>query len=360
MSVARGFGLNGKSIYTNIAKPMDINLQFAVTPTNGLGITSLKSNGYVRNVFMHTSTTPTANDGYTNPNPANGYALIQFKNNFNYYLNGYAQAQVPTATSTKIDNSALTAGLAYVITIVGNSTLAQWQAIGLPPGITPAVGVSFIAIAVGAGANTSTSRVQLPTTSGVFGVEVVGNPSVSLASSTIATNGGAWLLLQFMGATFTAGAYTPAGTISAPTFTGSAASLTGTNSVPTFTGSALGNHTHDLLLKNAAVSDGATTRVNAGANLLGANTGGDLTITGAGANGGVVNASGGTPAGTISAPIFTAGAYTPAGTNSVPVFTGSAGSLTGTLALGIAAPATGSIISLMFRYDGSSVTIDGL
>jgi hypothetical protein len=50
-------------------------------------------------------------------------------------------------------------------------------------------------------------------------------------------------------------------------------------------------HTHDLLLKNAAVADGATTRVNAGANLLGANTGGDLTVTGSGANGGVVAAT---------------------------------------------------------------------
>lgn len=50
-------------------------------------------------------------------------------------------------------------------------------------------------------------------------------------------------------------------------------------------------HTHNLLLKNAAVADGATTRINAGANLLGANTGSDITVTGAGANGGVVNAS---------------------------------------------------------------------
>jgi hypothetical protein len=46
-------------------------------------------------------------------------------------------------------------------------------------------------------------------------------------------------------------------------------------------------HSHNLLLKNAAVADGATTRVNAGANLLGANTGADLTIAGGGANGGV-------------------------------------------------------------------------
>lgn len=48
-------------------------------------------------------------------------------------------------------------------------------------------------------------------------------------------------------------------------------------------------HTHDLLLKNAAVADGASARVNAGANLLGANTGGDLTVTGSGANGGIVS-----------------------------------------------------------------------
>lgn len=51
----------------------------------------------------------------------------------------------------------------------------------------------------------------------------------------------------------------------------------------------LASHNHDILLKNAAVADGATTRVNAGANLLGANTGGDLTVTGGGANGGVVS-----------------------------------------------------------------------
>lgn len=46
-------------------------------------------------------------------------------------------------------------------------------------------------------------------------------------------------------------------------------------------------HSHSLVLKNAAVADGATTRVNAGANLLGANTGSDITVVGGGANGGV-------------------------------------------------------------------------
>lgn len=46
-------------------------------------------------------------------------------------------------------------------------------------------------------------------------------------------------------------------------------------------------HSHTLNLKNAAVADGATTRVNAGTNLLGANTGSDIAVAGGGANGGV-------------------------------------------------------------------------
>ncbi|MES2347835.1 MAG: hypothetical protein V4641_09740 [Pseudomonadota bacterium] len=328
MSTPRGFGLNGKSLYSNVAMPKDVNLQFTVTPTNGLGVTSLKSNGYVRNVFMHTSTTPTANDGFTNPNPAAGYAAIQFKNNFNYYLSNHCSFQTPTATSTAIDNAVLTAGLVYVITIVGDATLAMWQAVGLPAGLTPTVGQSFVALTTGAGGGTSTSRVQLPTTSGIYGVEVCGSPATMLSNSNIASNGGAWVIVKFMIPTFTAGAYTPVGTVAAPTFTGSP----------------LATHTHDLFLKNGAVVDGTTTTVNAGANLLGANTGGDLTVTGGGANGGIVLASGGTPA----------------GTNSAPAFTGGAASLTGSLALAAGAPATGTVISMKWMWDGSTATVDGI
>lgn len=51
------------------------------------------------------------------------------------------------------------------------------------------------------------------------------------------------------------------------------------------------SHSHNLSLKNAAVADGATTRVNAGTNLLGANTGSDITVAGGGANGGVAAVS---------------------------------------------------------------------
>ncbi len=294
----RGFGLNGKSLYTNIAKPMEVNMTFTVTPTNGLGVTSLKSNGYVRNVFMHTSTTPTANNGYTNPNPAAGYAAIQFNNNFNRYIGMTSSFVGVTATSTKIDDSALTAGVVYVITVLGDSTEAVWHAVGVPAGITPAVGVSFIALTVGAGAGTSTSRVQLSTSSGISAVEVVGDPNTTIASSNIATNGGAWVLVKFLGELAAITNFTPAGTIN----------------TPTFTGAALGTHTHSI----PAGTDGA---------------GGTSGAT-----------SGGTPAGTISA----------------LTFTGTAGAVTGTVSLGASAPTTGAVVSLGFLFDGSSVSIDGL
>lgn len=298
MSVVRGFGLNGKSIYENVAKPQVVNLQFTVTPTNGLGVTSVKSNGYVRNVFMHTSTTPAANDGYTNPNPANGYALVQFTNNFNYYLSGYTQFISPTTSSIKIDNAALTVGSAYVISTLGDATAAQWLAVGVPPGITPAVGVSFIATATGAGsANSSTSRVSTPTSSGIVGVEVVGTPSTMLASSNIASNGGAWLMLQFLGGTFT--------------------------------GSALAAHSHDFLVKGGQAASTTNNIAAYAGPLIGKEAATDATFAGGSStNGGVQTASAGTPAGTI--------------------------------AYAAAAPTTGTIVCMSFKYDGSTVTIDGL
>lgn len=51
------------------------------------------------------------------------------------------------------------------------------------------------------------------------------------------------------------------------------------------------SHSHSLTLKNAAVADSAGARVNAGTNLLGANTGSDITVAGGGANGGVAAAT---------------------------------------------------------------------
>ncbi len=190
---------NAGHFNSNIAKPIKIDLSFIVTATNGLGVTSLKSNGYVQNVFMGTSTTPTANNGYTNPDPADGYMLIQLRNNFNSFLGASVTLTSTTQTSTKIDDSALTAGLVYVITIVGDATTAKWQSVGLPAGVTPAVGVSFVATAVGTGSATLTSRVQVPKLSTVSAVEWVGNPILT-ANTAIYANSGMTLIGQLLDA----------------------------------------------------------------------------------------------------------------------------------------------------------------
>lgn len=195
------FGINGKSLYSNVAKPMEVNLQFTVAVANGLGITSLKSNGYVNNVFLHTSGAPTANNGYTNPNPSAGLFMIQLKNNFNAFLGMSASILSPNSGSdVKIDNSAMTAGQIYTITTLGNATLAKWQAIGVPAGVTPAVGVSFVALSNGGAGNTLTSRVQVPATSGIYKIEMIGSPQ-TMVNSSIVSNTGQVLFGQFLGPT---------------------------------------------------------------------------------------------------------------------------------------------------------------
>lgn len=198
MSTARSYGMSGTKYYTNVTKPIDCNLNFVVDPANGngLGIRSLKSNGMVENVFMHTSATPGRNNGHLNPNPAVGFALIQFKNNFNVYLGGFSGFVSPLSGSPV---TSTTAGGAYVIVSLGTTTLAQWQAAGVPAGLVPSVGMSFIAIATGAIGGTG--AVEVPGVSGNISVEVVGDPNQSIANSSIAANAGAYLLIQFLAPT---------------------------------------------------------------------------------------------------------------------------------------------------------------
>lgn len=242
MSEARGFSQNGAKYFTNVTKPMDVNLKFTVTSTNGLGITSLKSNGFVESVFMHTSTTPGSVNGVTNPNPAAGYALITFKNNFNYFLGSFSGQVAPTTSNS---TSSVVAGSVYVITALGTTTLAQWLAKGLPPGFTPAVGQAFVAIATGAIGGTGT--VGIPAAPSAFNLSVIGNPDTLLNNLQISKNAGAKLLVQFSTESATSGAltltmnsYTPAGTNDGgtpPIFTGTPAVLTGTVSTPAITSS---------------------------------------------------------------------------------------------------------------------------
>ncbi len=118
-------GNNGGRFYSTLVKPVLVDCNFVVDAANGngLGIRSLKGSG-VRNVFMHTSTTPGKGEGgYLNPNPAAGYALIQLRDNYSRYVGGFSGFASPlSGSSLAINGSALTAHAPYVIVSVGHGT----------------------------------------------------------------------------------------------------------------------------------------------------------------------------------------------------------------------------------------------
>lgn len=190
---------SGGKIFSMHLQPVKLDTTFVVTPTNGLGITSLKG-PTIQNVFMQTSTTPSAGNSnpaspnvvVTNPDPANGYIVVQLQDPYERLLDFTASIQSPNSGSdVKIDNSAMTQGVAYVITTVGDATRAKWTAIGVPAGVTPALGVSFIAASNGGAGNTLTSRVQTAATAGssVGTIELVGSPDASIAPLASASQG---------------------------------------------------------------------------------------------------------------------------------------------------------------------------
>lgn len=163
--------------YTPHNKPTLLDCSFVVDSTNGngLGIRSLKASGRIASVFMKTSATPgKAANGQLNPNPATGIIVVTLQDNYNTYLNGFSgAASALSGSSISISTgSSLTVGAPYIITSLGTSTTAQWQAVGLSAAIKPAVGASFIASAT-SGAGTGT--VQAPASAGIDHFEVIGD-----------------------------------------------------------------------------------------------------------------------------------------------------------------------------------------
>lgn len=106
-----------------------------------------------------------------------------------------------TGASSPLSYSAAVAGLATGFSFalsVNDTNLQDWQGIGLPKGLTPTVGQSFIASASGAG--NSSGLVIAPGVSGVQSVEVIGDPNQSigpLPQGGSAHEGG-WILVQFL------------------------------------------------------------------------------------------------------------------------------------------------------------------
>lgn len=189
--------------YTPHNKPKLIDCYFTVAATNGLGITSLNQGGRIATVFGHTSTTPAVDSvtGLTNPNPQAGVMQVILQDNYYKYLDNSISMIAP-ASGTPIvvtaAGAALTVGNLYQITALGTTTTANWITLGVPAYITPAVGVSFIAAATGAG--TGTGAVQAPKSggAGIDHVEVYGNPNIMQNSSGMIMGAGVGMFLNLI------------------------------------------------------------------------------------------------------------------------------------------------------------------
>ena len=191
--------INRGHFYAPHVKPVLLDCNFVVDPANGngLGIRSLKGQG-VKNVFMHTSATPGAGaGGIINPNPASGYIAIQLADNYFRYYGGFTGFISPlSGSSLAVNATALTVGVPYVIVSVGTTTYAQWLALGMQPGIAPAVGVTFIAAVTGVVSGGS-GAVQAIAAAGanLDHLEVVGDPNTTINPGPVggSPNVGGWI-----------------------------------------------------------------------------------------------------------------------------------------------------------------------
>lgn len=165
--------------YTPHAKPVLLDTGFTVAAADaaGNGVTTLTGPS-IQAVYMHTSATASAG----NPNPASGIIVIQLQDGFNAYFGGYQFISTPL-TGTPV--TAPTVNVTYVITALGTATLAQWQAAGLPVGIKPAIGASFVCIATGTIGGSAAVQAIATAGSGIDHMEVVGVPNTTINPSII-------------------------------------------------------------------------------------------------------------------------------------------------------------------------------
>lgn len=171
---------------------LDCNFIVDVANGNGLGLRSLKGPG-IAAAYMHTSSTPAAG----NPNPAVGHLLIVFQDNYNRYLSGFSGIVSPVSGTSL---TATVTATSYVIVSLGSATLAQWQAVGVPVGIVPAVGVAFVATATATIGGSA--AVQSTLNSNTSSIELIGDPNTTLSSSTTTLQGsltGSYVLMHFLG-----------------------------------------------------------------------------------------------------------------------------------------------------------------
>lgn len=175
-------------MYSMHTSPVLLDCNFTVDATQPNGISNLKG-PTIQAVYMHsTHATPST------LNPAAGTIVVQLQDNYNKYMSGSNNIQSALSGSNL---TSVTNHTAYVITAVGTTTAAQFHAKGVPAGITPAVGVAFVATATGSLGGNGTVQIAAAAGSGVATIEVLGNPTQTIAPDPTANQGyGASIILQ--------------------------------------------------------------------------------------------------------------------------------------------------------------------
>lgn len=167
-------------MYTKHGKPVIIDCDIPIGATGAVGtVTGTGISSVARN--------------------AAGVYQINFVDHYNKFLGLNANLWSPNSGSSILVASAgVTSGTSYIITILGTTTTAGWVTLGLPVGVTPAVGVAFKATATTTASGTG--AVQVQSVSGIANVEVLGNPSLTINPSGYGAANG-YVIIQTLAAT---------------------------------------------------------------------------------------------------------------------------------------------------------------
>ena len=171
-------------MYQMEAYPVLVSCTFQVDPTSPEGVSNL-TGGTVKAVYMESSSPSSAN-----PNPVAGVIQVRLQDNYSKLLGVSVMCQ-EAASGTPL--TSVTQGVPYLITSLGTTTLADWQSIGLPVGVTPAAGVMFIATS--SVAITGTGEVQTGLDVQAPEIALAGVANANLQNSNSPVNGGAILTL---------------------------------------------------------------------------------------------------------------------------------------------------------------------
>lgn len=187
-------GLSVGMVVTDTTTPGNIPAGTTILSIDAIGIT----------ITVSQSTTVAPADALSisfpiapgNPNPAVGLMMVQLSGFHNLYLAQYNGAITAPFTGSPILLSAgtLAPGAAYTVFDQGTSTLADFQAAGLPAGYQAVFGASFIATS--AGSSTGTGTVVASSSSGVSSIEMIGNPTVTINGQTAAGSTGSLLIME--------------------------------------------------------------------------------------------------------------------------------------------------------------------